>query len=100
MVSPKTPFLNIARLRRIIRTLTGVVWWADRHFGARALEELAEELDAERVAEVRIISGTALNVVTTRSMKDFERFREEMANKGIRSEWRADQDASDPPLSG
>ncbi|MDQ6945978.1 MAG: hypothetical protein M3256_06820 [Actinomycetota bacterium] len=74
MVSPKTPFLNIARLRRIIRTLTGVVWWADRHFGARALEELAEELDSERVHEVRILSGTATSVLTDRSTKDFARF--------------------------
>lgn len=95
MVSPKTPFLNIARLRRIIRTLTGVVWWADRHFGARALEELAEELEVEHVSEMRILSGTATNVLTARSMKDFERFREEMAIKGVRAEWRADDDASD-----
>lgn len=95
MVSPKTPFLNVARLRRIIRTLCGMVWWADRHFGARVLEELAEELDADRVTEVRILSGVATNVLTPRSMKDFERFQEEMANKGIRAEWRADHDASD-----
>jgi hypothetical protein len=95
MVSPKTPFLNVARLRRIIRTLSGVVWWADRHFGARALEELAEELNVERLVEVRILSGTASNVVTPRSMKDFERFRQEMANKGILAEWRVDQTGSD-----
>jgi len=95
MVSPKTPYLNVVRLRRIIRTLSGVVWWADRHFGARALEELAEELSGEQVNEVRIISGTADNVLTDRSMRDFVRFRSEMSNKGIQAEWRVDSGASE-----
>jgi hypothetical protein len=95
MVSPKTPFMNVVRLRRMIRTLAGVVWWADRHFGVRALEELAEELEPERVDQIRILSGTAPNVLTARSMKDFEGFRDEMRNKGIESEWRVDHAAGD-----
>jgi hypothetical protein len=95
MVSPKTPFLNVVRLRRILRSMTGTVWWADRHFGARAFEELAEELDSERVSEVRIVSGAAENVVTPRSLKDYERFRAEMAVKGVAAEWRVDNAASD-----
>lgn len=90
MVSPKTPFLNVVRLRRILRPLKGVVWWADPHFGARALEELAEELDTSVVTEVRIVSGDAENVVSAKSMKDYERFRTEMANKGVTVEWRVD----------
>lgn len=90
MVSPKTPFLNVVRLRRILRPLKGIVWWADPHFAARALEELAEELDTTAVTEVRILSGNADNVLTAKSMKDFERFRQEMANKGVAVEWRVD----------
>jgi hypothetical protein len=90
MVSPKTPYLNVVRLRRILRPLRGVVWWADPHFGARALEELAEELDTMAVTEIRILSGDAENVVSPKSMKDFERFRAEMANKNVLVEWRVD----------
>jgi len=90
MVSPKTPYLNLVRLRRILRPLKGIVWWADPHFGARALEELAEELDTTVVSEVRILSGDAENVLSAKSMKDYERFRAEMATKGVAVEWRVD----------
>lgn len=95
MVSPKTPFSNVARLRRIIRSLRGTVWWADRHFAARAFEELAEEIDSSTVSEIRILSGTAENVVTPRSLKDLERFKAEMAAKTVAVEWRVDDQASD-----
>jgi hypothetical protein len=94
MVSPKTPYLNLVRLRRILRPLRGTVWWADPHFGARALEELAQELDATVVTDVRILSGDADNVLSTKSMKDFERFRAELANKGLIAEWRVDGKAT------
>lgn len=94
MVSPKTPYMNIVRLRRILRTLRGTVWWADCHFGARALEELADELDVERVKEIRIVSGNAQSVVTPKSLKDFRRFQEEMKGKGVTADWRMD---SEPP---
>lgn len=90
MISPRTPFLNIVRLRRILRPLKGIVWWADPHFGARALEEIAEELNADFVSEVRILSGDAENVVSDRSMRDFRRFQTEMLNSGVRAEWRID----------
>lgn len=95
MVSPKTPYMNVARLRRILRSLSGTVWWADRHFGARALEELAEELNPDRVKQLRILSGSDSGVLSPRSMKDYQRFREEMQHKGIVAEWRADAAASD-----
>jgi hypothetical protein len=90
MVSPRTPFLNVVRLRRIIRTLKGVVWWADPHFHSRALEELAEELEAGAVTDLRILSGVAENVITDRSLKDFRRFQTEMSGKGVNAEWRMD----------
>lgn len=90
MISPRTPYSNVARLRRLQRTMTGVVTWADQHFGARAFEELVDELDPSKVTEVRIISGDASNVVSAKSFKDYERFRDEMERKGIRVEWRVD----------
>lgn len=90
MISPRTPYSNVARLRRVLRALGGVVTWADPHFGARALEELADELDPANVAELRIISGDAPNVLSPRSFKDLQRFEQEMSNKGIPVEWRID----------
>ena len=89
MISPKTPYLNVVKLRRVIRQLRGVVWWVDAHFNARAFEELAEELDTQ-VTEIRILSGDAENVLTDRSRRDLSRFKDEMAAKGVVVEWRVD----------
>lgn len=90
VISPRTPFSNLARLRRLLRSMGGVVTWADPHFGARAFEELIDEVSPADVSEIRIISGTAESVLTKRSFKDYERFREEMGLKGIAVEWRVD----------
>ncbi|MFJ6167898.1 hypothetical protein ACIQH6_22445 [Micromonospora orduensis] len=90
MISPRTPFLNVVKLRRVIRPLKGTVWWADPHFGVRALEELAAELSLSDVTHVRILSGDAENVITPRSKRDFERFQHEMSNHGVLAEWRVD----------
>lgn len=90
MISPKTPYLNVVKLRRVIRQLRGIVWWVDAHFGVRAFEELAEELDSSEVPEVRILSGDAENVLSQRSKKDLDRFTTEMAGRGVAVEWRVD----------
>lgn len=94
MISPKTPYLNLVKLRRVIRQLRGTAWWVDAHFGSRALEELAEELDFQKVSELRILSGDAENVLSERSKKDFDRFASEMAIKGVAAEWRVDAKGS------
>lgn len=88
MISPRTPYSNVARLRRVLRTQSGVVTWADQHFGARAFEELVDELDTTKVTELRIISGP--NVVSAKNFKDYDRFRDEMKLKGVAVEWRVD----------
>ncbi|BDV32242.1 hypothetical protein [Microbacterium terricola] len=90
MISPRTPYSNVAKLRKVLRTQIGVVIWADQHFGARALEELVDELDPTKVTELRILSGSAPNVASPKSFKDYERFRDEMKVKGITVEWRVD----------
>jgi hypothetical protein len=94
MVSPKTPYLNLVRLRRVIRQLRGVIWWADPHFGARGLEELAEELELENVTEVNILSGDSESVLTERSLKDFRRFQAQLSYRNVPSEWRVDSRSS------
>lgn len=90
MVSPRTPFSNVARLRKVLRSQSGVVTWADQHFGARAFEELVDELDPSKVTELRIISGGRDDVLTAKSYRDYERFKQEMDTKGIAVEWRVD----------
>lgn len=95
MISPRTPYSNVARLRKVLRSRSGIVTWADPHFGARAFEELVDELDPRKVTELRIISKGAENVVTPKSFKDYQRFVEEMALGGIPVEWRVDSPGRD-----
>lgn len=90
MISPTTPFSNLVRLRRILRSLSGTIYWADPHFGARALEDLATEVDTAKVSDIRVLSGDATNVLTPKSWRDFQRFQEEMRNKSVLTEWRVD----------
>jgi hypothetical protein len=90
MISPKTPYSNLVRLRRVLRELSGDVYWADPHFGARALEDLAFEIDTSKVRSIRIISRGADTVVTRKSLKDFHRFQGELEGKGVKAEWRVD----------
>jgi hypothetical protein len=89
MISPRTPFSNLARLRRVLRTLEGEVTWADPHFSVKAFEELVDELDPARVTSLRIISGRQADL-TAKSYSDYDRFRQELAAKGIVVEWRVD----------
>lgn len=88
LVSPQTPYSNVVRLRRILRRLRGTVYWVDKHFNARAFEDLIDEIDSDAVDEVRILSGSADNVLTSKSFRDYGRFEEEMSNRGVVSEWR------------
>lgn len=90
MVSPRTPLSNVVRLRRVLRNQKGIITWADQHFGSRAFEELVDELDPAKVRELRIISGSRDDVLTAKSYRNYERFQEEMAFKGIQVEWRVD----------
>jgi len=88
LISPRTPFSNLVRLRNILRLQKGVVWWADPHFNARALEELVDAIDQGSVSELRIISGT--QAVNDKGKKDFAKFQVEMDAKGVATEWRVD----------
>jgi hypothetical protein len=88
LMSPKTPYSNIVRLRQILRSMSGTVYWTDKHFRVRALEDLVVELDPSVVTSVRILSSDNPDILTGRSMKDFIRFRDEMDLKGVEAEWR------------
>lgn len=94
MISPRTPFSNLARLRRVLRTLTGEVTWADPHFSVKAFEELVDELEPGKVTSLRIISGKQADL-SPKTFADYDRFRKELAAKGISVEWRVDETQRD-----
>jgi superfamily II DNA or RNA helicase len=84
VVSARTPYSNVAAIRRILRNARGTVWWFDPNFSRRALEELDDELDRQHVRAVRIMSRT----LSPKDLRDFSRFRQEMQGQGIAAEWR------------
>ncbi|MBI2910051.1 MAG: hypothetical protein HYX92_20615 [Chloroflexi bacterium] len=90
VIKPGEPFSNLVKLRRILRESEEYIWWADRYFRARALEELIETIDPAIVQEVRILSGP--DNVDERARGDFERFKKEVETKGISVEWRIAKD--------
>jgi hypothetical protein len=50
-------FSNLVRLRKVLRESESYIWWADRYFNARGLEELIVAVDPAMVRQVRILSG-------------------------------------------
>lgn len=85
-IRPKEPFSNVVRLRQVLRECERYIWWADRYFNSRGLEELILSVDPAAVREIRILSGP--DNVGDRERSDFARFRKELDHKGIRAEWR------------
>lgn len=83
---PEEPFSNVVKLRELLRSCDEYVWWADPHFGTRALEELAFVVDPSRVASIRILSRA--EQYNDRAARDLKRFVDEMTPKGITVEWR------------
>jgi len=89
-VSPRTPFSNVVRLRRILRGLRGVVWWADPYFNRRALEEMIADLDFAEVSEIRILSSNKSSILTQTARADWALFETEVKLKAAVAEWRFD----------
>jgi len=85
-IKPDAPYSNLLSLRQILRTCQRYIWWADRYFNARGLEELMYCIDPAVVREVRIISGP--DNVDERAKREFARFSEEVKPKGVLAEWR------------
>lgn len=90
VIRPEEPFSNVVRLRAIIRSSEEYLYWADLHFSARALEEIAAAVELTTVRQVKILSGPAN--VNERARKDFARFCKELEDKGASAEWRVLED--------
>jgi hypothetical protein len=83
---PDRPFSNELAIRRVIRQLRGTVFWYEQHMDRKALELLSEELQMNRVEEVRLLSGPAN--LTAKTKKAFRRFNDEAESQGVVCEWR------------
>ncbi len=85
VIKPGKPYSNLLRLREILRDCRAHIWWADPHFSKQGLEPLADEARADRVQEIRILSGPEH---VGAAAADYERFKKEMDAAGISVEWR------------
>lgn len=85
-LSPETPFTNEMHIRELIRGTDSYVHWFDKYFTRKGLEFLTQEINPEKVQEIKILTGTARTDHRLRS--DFKKFREEMEKKGVKVEMR------------
>lgn len=83
---PSRPFSNDLAIRRIVRRLTGDLFWYEQHMDRKALEILTDELQADEVDSLRLLSGPAN--ITSKTKKAYQRFSDELDAKAVRVEWR------------
>lgn len=82
-ISPTTPFTNIKHLREILRNCEDYLWWFDKHFSRKGLEPLVEELDGNKVNDVRILLSINSSDNFVKLHSDYKRFKSEMEIRGI-----------------
>ncbi|MFC2038981.1 DEAD/DEAH box helicase, partial [Chloroflexota bacterium] len=86
VIKPEEPYSNIVKMRQILRISEEYIYWADKHFATRALEEIIIISDPSLIREIKILSGP--DNVNRRAQNEFHRFKEELNSKGINAEWR------------
>ena len=85
-ISSDTPFSNIKRLKDIIKSLKGTVYWIDKHFDKKAFDILVDSVDASKISNFIIISGEANK--TQSAVNEFLKLKGELHNKGTNIEWK------------
>lgn len=85
-ISPDTPFSNIKRLKDIIKSLKGTVYWIDKHFDKKAFDILVESVDASKISNFIIISSEANK--TQSAANEFLKLKAEFHYRGINIEWK------------
>ena len=88
IIAPTTPYSNIRNLWECIRRCKEFLYWVDKHFSAKGLEPLAEELDGNAVKNVRMLLGNRANIDYERLRRDFKKFSAEMQGRGVKAECR------------
>ncbi len=87
-LAPEKPFSNIMALKKIIRSCDDYLWWIDKHFSTKGLEPLAEELDGNKIKEVKILLSINSSISFNKFRNEFRRFKEEMKNRGVKASCR------------
>jgi len=85
-LSPETPFTNEMNIRELVRKSDTYLYWFDKYFTRKGLEYIIQEIDTDDIDEIRILTGTAQTDHNLRG--DFERFKEELEEKGVNAEMR------------
>jgi hypothetical protein len=85
-ITHRTPYSNLVRFRKALRSCKGDLFWIDPHFTKKGLEPLAEEVTGDDFDSLRILCGPAH--VATHMRDDFKRFQEEMENRDIEADLR------------
>lgn len=85
-LSPETPFTNEMHMREIVRQSDSYIHWFDKYFTRKGLEYLIDEVDPDRIEQVKILTGTAQTDHRLRSA--FQKFKEEMEAQGVTVEMR------------
>lgn len=89
VIDPDRPYSNVRHLREVLRACRDHIWWTEPHFSPKLLEALADEADAERISEIRILTGAEKrDDLRKRGAEEFRRFQKEMEALGIAAEWR------------
>jgi hypothetical protein len=89
VVDPERPYSNVRHIREVIRSCRDFIWWTEPHFAPKLLEPLADEADADRITEIRILTGgESREKLLNRGKEDFKRFQEEMKSLKIEASWR------------
>jgi len=88
VIAPTTPYSNIRALEDCIRKCADYVYWFDKHFSSIGLELLSDELEANKISELRILLGNNASIDYDKLRHKFKRFSEEMKNRGIKAECR------------
>ncbi len=85
-LTPSTPFANRTAMRNLVRSCSVRIWWLERHMPKKVLEVLNDEVDSDRVREIKLLSGP--KEISQSCKSDFEAFAAEMKGKGVTAEWR------------
>jgi len=86
MIRPELAFTNRKYLWDTIRRCDEYIYWFDPYFTKNGFETLIEEVKADKIKKIRILSGVKQTNEKLREL--YKKFKEEMESKGIKVEFR------------
>ena len=95
MTTPYTPYTNIRMIRNAIESCRGYMYWIDKFFAFSDLDILMDGSSKADVKEIKIL--ISLKNADERMKSNFQKFKEEMENRGIKCEMRV---VGDPKIYG